>query len=472
MKTNKGFTLVEMLLVVAIIAVVAVVVVLAINPANLFKGQRDANRVESLTTITNAVAFAKANGASIGTPGIAYVSVPDPTLTGNQTSTCSSLGLPAIASTTYQCVSAANLARNDGTGWLPIAFDTLPGSPLGALPVDPVNTTSSGEYFIYTTNGSGYETLANAEVASDTTNEAFAQGNDLALIGSFPNTITFTTSTLAGYGQVKLAFDSHTNTVWVANPNGNVTVINDITYASTTYAVNGASNATISFDPHTDTVWVAAMGGGFTLINDGTYVTSSYQPTQGGYNYIAFDSNTNTMWIAGSTNVIVINDLTLATSSQTVGSGLLGPLAFDSNTHTMWAANQGFTQINDATYETSSYAVAGGVGPLAFDSHTNTVWDVVGGYNSVAQINDATYATSSYAVGTTPFAVTFDSHTNSIWVPNFSDGTVTQINDTTYATTTYSAGAFPGDIAFDSHTNAIWVADYNGGTITVFTPNH
>ena len=128
MKNNKGFTLIEILIVIAVIAILAVVVVLSINPSSLFKGQRDSSRVSSLTTITNAVAFAKANGLSLGTPGVAYVSVPDPTLTGNQTSTCSSLGLPTIASTTYQCVSAANLTNNNGTGWIPVAFNTLPGS--------------------------------------------------------------------------------------------------------------------------------------------------------------------------------------------------------------------------------------------------------------------------------------------------------------------------------------------------------
>jgi prepilin-type N-terminal cleavage/methylation domain-containing protein len=183
---QKGFTLIEILIVIAIIAVLAVVAVLTINPSGIFKGQRDASRVSSLTTITNAVAFAKANGLSLGTPGVAYVSVPDPTLTGTQTSTCSSLGLPAIPSATYQCVSAANLTKTDGTGWIPVTFNTLPGSPLGVLPIDPVNSASSGEYFIYATDGSGYEALANAEVASDTTNDALTQGTNLALVTSFP----------------------------------------------------------------------------------------------------------------------------------------------------------------------------------------------------------------------------------------------------------------------------------------------
>jgi prepilin-type N-terminal cleavage/methylation domain-containing protein len=221
---QKGFTLIEILIVIAVIAILAVVVVLSINPSSLFKGQRDSSRVSSLTTITNAVAFAKANGLSLGTPG-----VPDPTLTGAQTSTCSSLGLPAIPSATYQCVSAANLTKTDGTGWIPITFNTLPGSPLGVLPTDPVNSTSSGEYFIYTTNGSGYETLANAENASDTTNDALTQGTNLALITSFPGNADTTppsvtiTAPIAGS---TTPFGQNTTVTANATDNVGVTLVN------------------------------------------------------------------------------------------------------------------------------------------------------------------------------------------------------------------------------------------------------
>jgi prepilin-type N-terminal cleavage/methylation domain-containing protein len=189
MKTKqKGFTMVELLTVIGIVAILAVVVVLAINPQQLLMQSRDSNRVGSLTTIVTSVALAKSEGLSLGTPNVAYISIPDPTLTGNQTSTCASLGLPALASTTYQCVSPANVAKDNGTGWIPIAFTSLPGGfPLGSLPVDPVNTTSSNEYFIYTTNGTGYEVMANPEAAKNASNtSSFVQGSNLALVTSFP----------------------------------------------------------------------------------------------------------------------------------------------------------------------------------------------------------------------------------------------------------------------------------------------
>lgn len=54
-KNNKGFTLLEILLVVAAIAILAGIVILAINPGKQLGATRNAQRYSDVNTITNAV---------------------------------------------------------------------------------------------------------------------------------------------------------------------------------------------------------------------------------------------------------------------------------------------------------------------------------------------------------------------------------------------------------------------------------
>jgi type II secretory pathway pseudopilin PulG len=150
---TKSFTLVELLIVVGLIAVLSVAIILAINPAELLKQARDSQRLSDLTNLSKAISLYEADTGGkgfMGTSSVVYVSIPD------TTSTCANLGLPQLPpSWSYRCVSSSTLQNTDGTGWIPINFNNLSfGKTLSKLPIDPINTTSSGNYYTYVSGGS------------------------------------------------------------------------------------------------------------------------------------------------------------------------------------------------------------------------------------------------------------------------------------------------------------------------------
>ncbi len=152
MQTRRGFTLIELLIVVGIVAVLAVTVVFTLNPAELLRQARDSNRLTDLYTLNKALAIldGETTSASLGTSTTVYVSIPD------SSTACANLGLPALpAGYAYGCAPTSTLRSTDGTGWVPVNFSLISsGSPLSALPIDPVNSTSTGLYYTYIPGGS------------------------------------------------------------------------------------------------------------------------------------------------------------------------------------------------------------------------------------------------------------------------------------------------------------------------------
>jgi prepilin-type N-terminal cleavage/methylation domain-containing protein len=66
---NKGFTLIEILVVIGIIAVLATVVIVAINPARQFAQARNSQRQSNINTILNAIGQNLADNKGILTCG-------------------------------------------------------------------------------------------------------------------------------------------------------------------------------------------------------------------------------------------------------------------------------------------------------------------------------------------------------------------------------------------------------------------
>jgi hypothetical protein len=113
------------------------------------------------------------------------------------------------------------LRQTDGQGWIPVNFNQIAaGSPFSQLPIDPINTSSSRNYYTYTPGGS-WELTASLEAdknkmggpqdktSSDGGNSPglYETGNSLAL-----NPVDYSDSSLVGYwtfdeGSGTMAYD-------------------------------------------------------------------------------------------------------------------------------------------------------------------------------------------------------------------------------------------------------------------------
>src|SRR3989344_5446491 len=157
--SKKGFTLLELLIVITILAILAVIIIFVLNPAETLKKSRDVQRLSDLATLKNAIAlyattvsspdFDAAVGLCLSgttsTARIAYSSVvADPTCTNNPAEGADTGATFASDAcfTAGNSVSTVTLA--DGTGWLPINLTAITGgSPISNLPIDPTNTSIS-----------------------------------------------------------------------------------------------------------------------------------------------------------------------------------------------------------------------------------------------------------------------------------------------------------------------------------------
>ncbi|MFA4999354.1 MAG: prepilin-type N-terminal cleavage/methylation domain-containing protein [Parcubacteria group bacterium] len=155
-KPIKGFTLVELLIVIAILAVLLSAVVIVLNPSEFLAQARDSKRIGELDNLSKAVTLYSNSvvGGYKGEADTVYISIPD------TSPTCDNLlsSLPDLSiGWSYHCVLESDLQKTDGAGWLPINLKALPGgSPFEQLPIDPENNATANLYFAYIYGNTGY----------------------------------------------------------------------------------------------------------------------------------------------------------------------------------------------------------------------------------------------------------------------------------------------------------------------------
>ena len=220
MSDPKSFTLIELLIVIGILAILVAAVVVTLNPAQLLAQARDSKRQQDLSALNQALNTITALDQSLfmGTSSIVYTSLPD------STTTCANWNLPSLPSGwQYHCAPTSTLQNTDGTGWIPVNFKTTGVVSLSSLPIDPINTSSTGLYYTYVMGGSfqlashfesaKYQATEGSDamytVGSNTTLAPFLSG----LVGWWP--LNEGTGTIAydrgGYGN---------NVTWTGTPAG------------------------------------------------------------------------------------------------------------------------------------------------------------------------------------------------------------------------------------------------------------
>lgn len=131
-KLKKGFTLIEILVVIGIIGILAVIVLVAINPARQFALSRNTQRTSNVNAILNALGqrLADNKGAVAGTFTINSVVYTCPNLSTSGAN-------PLTSGTAYKIKSSAVLASNE------IDLSCLVPTYIPELPFDPTAAGAS-----------------------------------------------------------------------------------------------------------------------------------------------------------------------------------------------------------------------------------------------------------------------------------------------------------------------------------------
>lgn len=166
--SKQGFTLLELLIVIAIIAVLSTVVVLLLNPGEYLKQTRDSQRLNDLDSLRNALNLFLYNATSTNPLGTCP--------SGGRCTFNPGAGNGPFVNATCSSPIATSTAVN-GTGWVDVNFSGLSvGSPLARLPMDPSNSATL--FYAYACDNAGLKFKLAGKLESDKFKSQMLNSND------------------------------------------------------------------------------------------------------------------------------------------------------------------------------------------------------------------------------------------------------------------------------------------------------
>ena len=149
----KGFTLLELLIVIAILAILAAVAIFVLNPAETLREARDTQRISDLATLKTALALYVTkttstvqfdgnsnNNCKNGTEPRIFYSLPS----DNPGALITDISFDGGTITTSTQATAANYTLTNGNGWIKTNLSSLiGGSPISDMPIDPTNSINA-----------------------------------------------------------------------------------------------------------------------------------------------------------------------------------------------------------------------------------------------------------------------------------------------------------------------------------------
>lgn len=141
-KNKRGFTLIEILVVIGIIAVLSAVVLVAINPGRQFKLARDSQRVSNVTAILNAIGQNMAEHKGV-------------------------FDCPIVLPTVPKIISSSATGVDIASCLVPIYISTLPFDPNKSGAKFATTTDYNTEYSLSTDNDGRIKVSAVGEITPD-----------------------------------------------------------------------------------------------------------------------------------------------------------------------------------------------------------------------------------------------------------------------------------------------------------------
>lgn len=143
-KNQKGFTLIEILVVIGIIAILAAIAIIAINPAKQFAQARNSQRTSNVNSILNSIGQRMADNKGV--------------FAGEFT----------VGGSSYTCptIPAAD-GIDSASGGIGTNFDCLVPTYVPSLPIDPGTVTAPDTGYTVALNAAGRVTVCAPNAATE-----------------------------------------------------------------------------------------------------------------------------------------------------------------------------------------------------------------------------------------------------------------------------------------------------------------